>query len=77
MYVHIIHVVISIDMKCRPNALVFLDNNIVAVGGESSMIQVQDVELEKSIWIFNFSVRAAQFRIHHETDSGSQKQKVW
>jgi len=38
----------SIDMKCRPNALVFLDNNIVAVGGESSMIQIHSL-IEKQM----------------------------
>ena len=30
----------TIDLKCRPNGLAFLDNNIVAVGGESSKVQV-------------------------------------
>ena len=30
----------TIDLKCRPNGLAFLDNNTVAVGGENTKVQV-------------------------------------
>jgi len=33
----------SIDLKCRPNCLAFLGDNIVAVGGESSKVQVHSL----------------------------------
>lgn len=38
----------SIDLKCRPNCLVFLDENIIAVGGESPNIQVHSL-IEKEM----------------------------
>ena len=30
----------TVDLKCRPNSLVFVDDNTIAVGCESSKIQV-------------------------------------
>jgi hypothetical protein len=30
----------TVDLKCRPNCLVFVDDNTIAVGCESSKIQV-------------------------------------
>jgi len=38
----------TIDLKCRPNGLVFLGNQIVAVAGESSKVQVHSL-VEKGL----------------------------
>ena len=39
----------TIDLKCRPNGLAFLDNNTVAVGGESTKVQVNIYILSSSL----------------------------
>ena len=40
----------TIDLKCRPNGLAFLDNNTVAVGGENTKVQVNIYLLSSNLW---------------------------
>jgi len=66
----------SIDLKCRPNALVFLDNNTVAVGGESSIIQIHSLiekQLIKEFEAHGTRVRCLQVLL--ESSEGKAKEE--
>lgn len=64
----------SIDMKCRPNAMAFLDNSTVAIGGESSKIQIHSLIEKKLINEFEaHSTRVRCLKVLRELDANSSE----
>jgi len=65
----------TIELKCRPNALVFLTNQIVVVAGESSKVQVHSL-VEKEL-IKEFEAHETRVRcldtISQDTDADSNE----